>query len=1500
LTGAGGSISARVAQPVEARLRKANALDLVRHADEVIDLLEWSTRRIDRESARLDWAAAQQRLGAAYIYCTRRSRALCLEHSLERSGDALTVFTRRAYPEAHAATLHNLGIAYLHRVRGGRGDNLNASITAFRSALKIRTRARAPYEWARTTQALGWSYRERAALGDRRDETRAVACFEAALGVLTPSAAKLDHAELQHDLGMAWLHRTGGDHTTNVQRAIEALRSAGAAYDRTASADGWARVHTDLGSAYLELRSGDRDTVDRAISVLREALAVHSSIDDRSPACVATHYHIGRAFAERPGGRRSYNQEQALIAFDAALSLLTGPGQARDRALALNGRGLALTDLQEGDHTESLQAAVGAFRAALRLLGPGAFPAEWGMLQHNLAVAYSELPDDRSQNLERAMAACRAALRVRIRERSADEWAITQNTLGNVLRERIRGNRARNVEQAIAAFRAAQEVRTRRRNPNEWSRTMHNLGYAYLDRLAGDRRDNMERAIRAFRAALVVRTRRELPFEWAMTTHGLGIAFRHRVDGSRDRNIETAISLLNSALELRRRASFPADWAMTQDALADAYVERLRGDPADNLERARNGFVSALRMFSSLGRPFDYASTQVNLGNLFARRLRGHRLRNLEAAIRAYAAALQVFTEDEYPVDWAHIQHNLGNVLAVRVLGPRADNLEQAIACYGRALAVYARHPRPSEERAGLLHDLGNAYGDRIEGERAENVERAIEALTAALELRPYESGPMEWAMTQDALGIAYMQRIHGRREENVERAVAAHRSALFVYTRRATPREWGAAQLNLGSALLDRSGDEPESLKQAIAAFRAALTVHDRRSVPLDWALTQNNLALAHYRLRVGGRSVNLAPAIAGFTDSCAVYARKAMRLEWARGQHNLGLAYMERGEDGDIELAIASLRRALDVFSAAGLAAELRQAGSSLGVASERAHRWPQAARAYEAALEAAEQLYRVSVVRTARLAELHETADLPRQAAYARFRLGDVWRAVQLLEGGRAREISRRLAVDVARLEAASRHDPEAVSALELAADRAAKAEAAQVHSASGHSSSARDFALRAEVARARQAFEAAAKHVEETTGLHVLDRPLPVQEAASAAVPAVPIIYLVTALHGTAAIMVARSPFDQDQTVRIEGVPGSLTLEELSLLLHGHPRGGDVSYATAQLQRPGELPRLLGLILPFLAEHLFGNLGPRLEALGATEVVLIPTGPLALLPLHAVPCRFADGWAPLCERVAVSYAPSLRSLLAARAICGRATGGQTKLAGIADPISGARPLPYARAELDEISGLFACSCPLSGHQATKRGLFSAAKDATHLHLACHGWYSAASPLESRFELARGTLKLREALSARPFEGVRLVVATACQSGVTGSGELADEVLGFPSALLAGGAGGVVASLWNVNDLSTALLAIRFYEYHMVGSTGTADGPMPPAQALRHAQEWLRNLRGSELRTYLGAHRALAAVHERVARSVSGVSLDSWLEEEQPFKDPYHWAGFVYVGG
>jgi CHAT domain-containing protein len=137
--------------------------------------------------------------------------------------------------------------------------------------------------------------------------------------------------------------------------------------------------------------------------------------------------------------------------------------------------------------------------------------------------------------------------------------------------------------------------------------------------------------------------------------------------------------------------------------------------------------------------------------------------------------------------------------------------------------------------------------------------------------------------------------------------------------------------------------------------------------------------------------------------------------------------------------------------------------------------------------------------------------------------------------------------------------------------------------------------------------------------------------------------------------------------------------------------------------------------------------------------------------------------------------------------------------------------------------------------------------------------------------------------EQVLGKGVRGTRLVVLSACETAVPGT-DLLDEAAGMPSTFIEAGAAAAVGSLWEVPDEATMMLMARFYELWRT------DG-LPPAQALRRAQQWVRDS------TNIVKLQRFPDIAERPDAPPDWAQND-W-EEGRKHASPWHWASFVYVG-
>ena len=163
-----------------------------------------------------------------------------------------------------------------------------------------------------------------------------------------------------------------------------------------------------------------------------------------------------------------------------------------------------------------------------------------------------------------------------------------------------------------------------------------------------------------------------------------------------------------------------------------------------------------------------------------------------------------------------------------------------------------------------------------------------------------------------------------------------------------------------------------------------------------------------------------------------------------------------------------------------------------------------------------------------------------------------------------------------------------------------------------------------------------------------------------------------------------------------------------------------------------------------------------------------------------------------------------------------------------------------LPRSRQEVETIASLYAPrSEAYVGAQATEERARSIGKDVPLIHYACHAYVNQRFPLDSALVFtipenptpgqANGLLQAWEI-----FENVRidadLVTLSACDSGL-GKEMGGEGLIGLTRAFQYAGARSVLASLWKVEDQSTAELMKRFYSHLKAGKTKD--------QALRLAQ-------------------------------------------------------------
>jgi CHAT domain-containing protein len=319
----------------------------------------------------------------------------------------------------------------------------------------------------------------------------------------------------------------------------------------------------------------------------------------------------------------------------------------------------------------------------------------------------------------------------------------------------------------------------------------------------------------------------------------------------------------------------------------------------------------------------------------------------------------------------------------------------------------------------------------------------------------------------------------------------------------------------------------------------------------------------------------------------------------------------------------------------------------------------------------------------------------------------------------------------------------------------------------------------------------------------------------------------------------------------------------------------------------------LRKLISEIAPFreyqkIAGELYELLiQPALPHIRGNELIIVPHDVLHYVPFQAL---YSSQGRYLIEDAPVSYLSSA-SLLKFTTAKRRAKGEKVLAFGNPDLGDPQKDLQFAEVEAQEISKLYPQSTVLLRKEATEDKSKALSLRYDILHFAAHAELKEVDPLSSAILLAMdgkedGRLEVKEIFGMDLKAS--LVVLSACETGL-GRLSSGDELVGLTRAFIYAGTPSVIASLWKVEDESTAALMASFYKHLKI---------MAKVDALRQAQLELIRGEGSG-GTELLAKRGVGGIGK--LGSTPQVKSEPAVSASIPVSTshPYFWAPFILVG-
>lgn len=897
--------------------------------------------------------------------------------------------------------------------------------------------------------------------------------------------------------------------------------------------------------------------------------------------------------------------------------------------------------------------------------------------------------------------------------------------------------------------------------------------------------------------------RRDAPRLWGQLNGLLGQLLTERKRSGRQgrKDVERAIIAYTAARDIHEPER-TLEWTWAQKNLSIALFNRQTGKREDNDADAIAGLEACANRQGELGEVSECASSLVLLADVVRQRSP-----TADASERSMLLLTRVIG-----ITWA-IPTDPSMSAAIE----RLSNIETEMP-----------DPRHKIEIRLALGSGFQALANTTSVDTGAVIDLAIAHWTEETTLRGQLGDTAGWADASSRLANLFRRRISGTKAHNLDDAISLLTRALPHLDRDGKYNRVAQAHCDLAQCLCDRPG-LADAIAQAERELRQAAEAlehnadQDSRQVYAE--------AASYVALRKAldtGEHDDLISARDLCYKSLALTPRENALL-WGEQQARLQAVHVALAMDGDTppDDAIGASLAALDLFQLDAAPRQRRGVLQNLATLHAIRSEWQQAATTCAEAITASQQALSNMTEEASRLDEVREANALYQDWCLALLRLGEPDEAFRVLNRGWSRLNREWLLPEVY-----FTLDAEADASVFTLRQATRRLEAELRQDVEGTARADMNTRLawgRNEWARM---FSEAAAHEPSTSEL-------------TASLPAGDVVVVLAVTRVGSLVFVVPSGTEQVTSVNIVDLPG-LTLATLRLHTRGTGEapgwlmnrsmlsGYDGSDDWFDFRRRFEAQTVE--LLAMVTVELMQPVVDRIRELGVAddaELVVVPADDLGSVPLHAA--VLADGTAVL-DRYAVSYAPSLLSYRLSRLRAPSPEQPAQRVVAFVDPSD---DLVGARDEADILGDLAEGQfVRIDGANASVDRVIAEAPGAGLVHFSCHGLHEFSTPHESGLVMSdheiltidwiRGFVDLR---------GCRLVVMSACDSGVTDFIRDPSESVGLPTAFVEAGAAGVLGTLWSVADSHASDLITRFYVLHLTHH-------LPPAQALRQVQRELRS--------------------------------------------------------